>query len=324
MALTPQDAPAPRPTTTSLTQSCESSFAGDTVTFRAVVTASGATDSNLSAGDVLFYDAGNFYGEGHIQYDPRSGEQYAELTTSTLSGIQTFVAQFRPLVDSGSYDGSYSDQITHRVVNPVATIALSTAPNPSVAGECPITLTAAVSANPGPTTPTGQITVYVAGDPVESGPLDSDGRYRVDISLDVGVGQNSITATYFGDATYSVPSSAVLEHLVNQDVTSTTISSSPNPSIEGQTVAFKSVTSVTAPGGFTPTGTVSFYEHGNMLVRRTLLGTLPVNVNGTAILTTTRLPAGTAPIFAVYSGDTNCSYSASVMVHQTVIPAAHK
>jgi hypothetical protein len=324
MALIPQDAPAPLPTTTSLTQSSDSSFPGQTVTFRAVVALSDASDRSLSAGDVLFYDAGNFYGEGHIQYDALSGEQYAELSTSTLSGTQTFVAQFRPLVDSGSYGGSYSDQITHRVVNPVATIALSTAPNPSVAGERPITLTATVSANPGPTTPTGEITVYVAGDPVEGGRLDYAGHYQVDMYLDVGLGHNSITATYFGDTTYPVPASATLEHLVNQDVTSTTLSSSPNPSIEGQTVTFQSATSVTASGSLTPTGTVSFYEHGNMLIGRILLGTSPLDANGRATLTTARLPAGTAPVFAVYSGDTNCTYSASATVHQTVTPVAPK
>ena len=62
------------------------------------------------------------------------------------------------------------------------------------------------------------------------------------------------------------------------------------------------------PAGKAPTGTVSFYYPQTILTvtAQVKLGTAPIDpTTGKATLTTTSLPAGTYPIYAVYSGDAN-------------------
>ena len=79
--------------------------------------------------------------------------------------------------------------------------------------------------------------------------------------------------------------------------TTTTISSSPNPSVFGQAVTFTAAVSG-VPGADIPTGTVDFKEGATDLT--------PGDVSltgGEAIFTTTALGVGSHTITAVYSGD---------------------
>jgi uncharacterized repeat protein (TIGR03803 family) len=93
--------------------------------------------------------------------------------------------------------------------------------------------------------------------------------------------------------------------------TTTTLSSSANPSIQGQTVTFTAT--VTSTSGAPPNGeSVSFMQG------KTLLGTGTLN-NGTAIFTTSTLLIGTHSITAVYAGDSTLAGSASKAVKQVVL-----
>jgi hypothetical protein len=93
-------------------------------------------------------------------------------------------------------------------------------------------------------------------------------------------------------------------------VTTTTISSSPNPSTRGQAVAFTAA--VTSAGGAPPNGeTVSFMKGKAVLGTGTLSG-------GSASFTTSTLPVGPNYIKAVYGGDSNFVGSASKLVKQVV------
>jgi uncharacterized repeat protein (TIGR03803 family) len=92
--------------------------------------------------------------------------------------------------------------------------------------------------------------------------------------------------------------------------TTTTLVSSPNPSIQGQTVTFTATVSSTS--GAPPNGeTVSFMQG------KTLLGTGTLN-NGTAVFGTSTLLIGTHSITAVYAGDSTLAGSASTAVKQVV------
>jgi Bacterial Ig-like domain (group 3)/Beta-propeller repeat len=96
-------------------------------------------------------------------------------------------------------------------------------------------------------------------------------------------------------------------------VTTTTISSSPDPSIYGQAVTFTAV--VTSGLGAPPDGeTVSFMKGTTVLGTGTLSG-------GSVSFTTSTLPAGTDYIKAVYSGDSNYAASTSKAVSQVVSKA---
>ena len=93
-------------------------------------------------------------------------------------------------------------------------------------------------------------------------------------------------------------------------VTTTTLSSAPNPSIKGQAVTFTA--NVTSNDGAPADGeTVSFIKG------KTLLGT-GILAGGTATFTTSALKVGTASVKAVYDGDTNFAASTSKPVKQVV------
>ena len=81
--------------------------------------------------------------------------------------------------------------------------------------------------------------------------------------------------------------------------TTTAVSSSPNPSVSGQTVTFSATVTNPFGGGSTPTGTVTFLDGA------TSLGTASLNGSGLATFTVSSLTVGSHTITANYSGDTN-------------------
>jgi hypothetical protein len=103
--------------------------------------------------------------------------------------------------------------------------------------------------------------------------------------------------------------------LINTSLTPTTtaLTSSPNPSNFGQAVTFTATVTV-QPGFYkgVPTGTVTFYDGS------TNIGNSPLDSNGVAILTTSKLTEGTHSMTATYSGDKNCVPSTSPALYQTV------
>ena len=91
--------------------------------------------------------------------------------------------------------------------------------------------------------------------------------------------------------------------------TTTTLASSQQPSILGQSVAFTAT--VTPAGAGTPTGTVTFKEGAATLGSSALSG-------GQAALATAALAVGSHLIMAAYGGDTNFSASTSAAFTQNV------
>ncbi len=95
--------------------------------------------------------------------------------------------------------------------------------------------------------------------------------------------------------------------------TTTTLTSSPNPSIYGQVVTLTGI--VTSVGPSTPTGTVRFLNGTTGLGYATL-------VEGMATLTKTSLPAGILSIIVTYNSDSDSAKSTSVPLSQTVKKAS--
>jgi hypothetical protein len=93
--------------------------------------------------------------------------------------------------------------------------------------------------------------------------------------------------------------------------TTTTVSSSLNPSISGQAVAFKA--KVQPSNGSTPTGTVTFRNGGVILGTAALSG-------GVATLSATTLSVGDHSITATYSGSPTEDGSVSAALAQVVEP----
>jgi hypothetical protein len=78
------------------------------------------------------------------------------------------------------------------------------------------------------------------------------------------------------------------------------VSSSSNPALPGTSVTFTSTLSVVAPGGGTPTGTVTFRDDGT-----NALGTGTLNGAAVATFSTNNLAHGSHVITAEYAGDGN-------------------
>ena len=93
--------------------------------------------------------------------------------------------------------------------------------------------------------------------------------------------------------------------------TTTALRSTPNPSLQGQTVTF---TATVSSSGGTPTGTVTFYYLSTGLGTSTLSG-------GVATFTTAALPEGTDLITALYNGGASFAGSTSSALSQSVLPA---
>ena len=127
----------------------------------------------------------------------------------------------------------------------------------------------------------------------------------------LAVGSHSITAVYGGDGNFITSTSPTLNQAVNQDGTSTALSSSVNPSVNGQSVTFTATVTAAAPGSGTPTGSVTFMDGSTALGSATL-------GSGKASFKTTSLAVGSQAITAVYGGDGNFTTSTSTALTQTV------
>jgi hypothetical protein len=186
--------------------------------------------------------------------------------------------------------------------------------NPSIYGQS-ITFTATVTPTSGNGTPTGTIQFQVDGAnfgaPVTLVNGTATSNTTSSLSVTSGTG-HSIMAVYSGDTNFT-GSSASLTQTVNQAGTTTTLVSSTNPSVFGQSVTYTATVSPVAPGAGTPTGTVDFYVDGSKQA------TVGIS-SGSASFSTSSLSvtSGTGhSIMAVYSGDTNFTGSSDSLT-QTV------
>jgi hypothetical protein len=116
-----------------------------------------------------------------------------------------------------------------------------------------------------------------------------------------------LTAAYLGDANNTTSTSAVLNQVIKEITSTAALTSSPNPSTQGQAVTFTAT--ITSPT-VTPTGPVTF------MAGKTVLGTAQLS-GGKAKFTTSTLPVGSTTVTATYYGDSNITESAA-SVTQTV------
>src|SRR2546422_1012879 len=107
----------------------------------------------------------------------------------------------------------------------------------------------------------------------------------------------------------------VIGKLYVRPATSTTLNSTPNPSVFGQAVTLTATVAPVVPDTIAPTGTVTFRDGP------TTLGTVTL-VNGSASLVTSTLAVGSHPLSATYSGSATFAASTSPTVTQIVNPAA--
>jgi hypothetical protein len=181
---------------------------------------------------------------------------------------------------------------------------LTSSLNPSTYGQR-VTWTATVTSS-GSIAPTGKVkftwSIYTIG----SATLNSSGVATFSKS-NLNADAYPLTAVYIGDAANQGSTSVVLNQVVLETTSSATLTSSPNPSTQGQAVTFTA--KISSPT-VTPTGPVTF------TAGKTLLGTAQLS-GGKATLIISSLAVGSTKVTAIYYGDSNIAKS-SASVIQTV------
>ncbi len=287
-------------TTTSVVSSANPSVFGQSVTFTATVKAS-VPGHGTPTGTVAFLDGTSTLGTATVS----AGR--ASFKISTLAVANNAITA----VYSGdtTFAGSTSPTLNQTVNQDATRTTVTASSKKSVFGQS-VTFTATVTArSPGGGTPAGQVTFMDGSTQLGNATL-SGGTATLTISS-LSVGTTDITVVYGRDTDFLSSTSTALDHRVNQDSTTTVISSSSNPSVHGQPVTFTATVAAAAPGGGTPTGMVTFYDGSTVLDTATLSG-------GVASFETSALSVGTRSITALYGGDADFNGSKSAILKQVV------
>lgn len=239
--------------------------------------------------------------------------------TATLAGTPNAgtVAAYPLTITANNGIGSAFNQSFNLNVgkaNSVSNVAAS--PNPSVVGQS-VTFTATIttSAAAGASPPTGTVTFLDGVTPLASGVPLVGGVATFSTSA-LTLGAHSITVTHSGDGNLNGSTSTVLSFSVNQAASVTSVTSSLNPSVNGQSVTFSATVAATGGASGTPTGTVTFLDGVTPLASNVTL------VGGAASFSTGALGAGSHSITVAYNGDANFGTSTSSALTQTVNKAA--
>ena len=292
-------------TSTSVTSSANPSVYGQAITFTAKVSPSTAT------GTVQFNVDGKTFGKPVII----SGGSANIGSISTLSvGNHSVNAVYSGDNNDTTSTGTLSGG---QIVNQASSsTSVSSSVNTSVFGQL-ITFTATVSTvSPGVGTPTGTVQFKDGTNNLGSAITLSGGEATYSTSS-LSLGSHLVTAVYNGDANFTPSTSSALTQTVNQASTSTSIGSSANPSVFGQSVTFTVTVNAVAPGAGTPTGTVQFVLDGNNFGS-------PVSIAGGSATSSAipTLSVSTHKVSAVYSGDTNFTTSTGTLSGGQVVNKA--
>ena len=198
------------------------------------------------------------------------------------------------------------------------TTALSASETSLTWGEW-VTFTArVVAAAPSTAVPSGTITFMDGTTELGTRPLV--GGFAAFETSGLTVGDHSITAVFAGSADFAASSSNLTENIASLEEP-LLLSASLDAPVFGQQVRFTATVNALDPetGDLnpdlgTPTGTVRFLDNG------TLLGTVTLDGNGQATLSTSGLSAADHEITAIYEGDAQFD-SCSVDLAQSVAQA---
>jgi len=288
------------PTTTSISLAPNPSVFGQAVTLTVIVAPSGG-GTGTPSGIVTFSDGANTLGTASLD-----GSGRTSLTVSPLTvGSHSITASYG---GDANFLGS-STAASQTVNKSPTTTNVSSAPNPGVYGQA-VTFTAIVAASSGGAgTPSGTVTFNEGANTLGSASVDNTGRASLTVNS-LTAGSHNIIGSYSGDGNFLL-SSAAASQTVNKSPTTTSVNSTPNHSVHGQTVTLTAIVSASGGGAGTPAGTVTFSDGASTV------GSAPLDNTGTASLPVSSLTVGSHSITANYSGDSNFLGS-SAAASQTV------
>jgi len=189
-----------------------------------------------------------------------------------------------PVLDMGAYEGP-------GLHNVHATLLHLLPSSYQLDAGVPITLNAELISLNG--IPTGPVTFLEDGKQIGLVTADANGQASLPLTSLVP-GLHTFLALYPGQGSFTPSTSVEVVLLVNRYIPVLKLTTKPNPSMLGKSVAFTAT--ITSPDNAT-LAPITFTDNG------TTLATVTPDANGVATLTTTTLAVGTHSIIAVYSGD---------------------
>ena len=187
------------------------------------------------------------------------------------------------------------------------TISLSSSQPTSTYG-FPVNFTATIIPDNG-TVPDGETVTFFDGNDTLGTSTTIGGLATLTLSS-LPAGDHLITASYDGDANYSSSTSTAIVQTVNQDNTTTSLSSSGSPSFYGQPLTFTTV--VSSSTGSVPDGEAVAFLDGNATIGSSN------TTGGMAEITISDLTLGNHSITATYAGDANYLPSTSPVALQAI------
>ena len=241
-------------------------------------------------------------------------------TTGALTGTATAASPATTytvtVTDANNRTSTATFSLTIAALTPTLSLTPSPA-SPSVVNTS-VAFTAQLSGTLTPTIPTGTVTFLVNGSASADCPAVKVGTAgnATCTTAKMAAGANTVTATYAGDSNYVVAAAGSASYTVTAAAVTIGLSASPsNSSMVGDTVTFTAQLAGTALTPVVPSGKVNFTASGNPLSG---CGAVAVNALGQATCVTSSLVAGSDPITATYSGDSNFTVAAAGTMTQTV------
>jgi len=196
-------------------------------------------------------------------------------------------------------DGTYFGTVAQNAAPPTRTYTVQNT------GTAPLTVGT-------PTVPLGFTIIEPLNGPIAPG---GSANFTVQMSTST-VGTPSGNISFSNNDGAETPFSFAISGTVTYagaTATTTVLNVSPSSAVYGQPVTLTAAVGVITPGSGTPTGGTVIFMAGT-----TLLGSTTLN-NGSAVLTTTSLPAGLQSVTAVYSGDGSNFASSSSSIGSNLI-----
>ena len=294
-------------TSTALDSAPNPATFGQTVFLTATVTVQ-SPGAGTPAGSVVFQDNGSPIGSAGLD---NSGQAY--FSTANLSvGNHNLTAVY----NGDSHFLTSTSPVLNETINPASTaLTLVSSPNPSNPAQ-PVVFTATLSVvPPGAGAPSGVVTFTdnFQGNPTVIGTATLASGVATFTTSTLPPGTHLVTASYGGNTNFGSSQSNTVSQVVNPPAanpTTTSLTSSNNPSVFGQSVTFTATVSSTFSG--TLSGTVTFTIDGVNISPAVTL------TNGQASYTISTLSVGSHTVLATYSGDSGFASSQSNQLNQQV------